>query len=79
MNVFKRSNKGRILAVLSVTRLLSKLSSHTQVILGQFLNPVNPQFPHLYQDLVGGVGLEGLMTIISETAKRFVEALPPIP
>ena len=80
LNISKRSNKGRILlAVLSVIWWVTKLPSHSQVILDQLLNPTNPQFPHLYHDKFGSIGLEGLTTIISEIAKRFVEAVSSIP
>lgn len=49
------------------------------MILDQFLNPTSPQFPHLYHDRVGQIGLERLTTLTSEIAKRFVAAVPPVP
>lgn len=55
LNIFKRSNKSRmLLAVLSVIWLVTQLSNHSQVILDQFLYATNPQFPHLYLRRLGG-------------------------
>ena len=54
LNIFKRSNKSRmLLAVLSVIWLVTQLSNHSQVILDQFLYATNPQFPHLYLRRLG--------------------------